>query len=70
VRARRRQAFGLRTIRGQFIVSLNDHPGVRRAFDGFAFEEDEATSTAGGGGASKRVGEVIITRRSKCGMSG
>jgi DNA adenine methylase len=58
-----RLALVLRTIRGDCIVSLNDHPGVRRAFDGVDFEEVETTYTVGGGGASKRVGEVIITRR-------
>jgi DNA adenine methylase len=58
-----RLALVLRTIKGQFLVSLNDHPGVRRAFDGFAFEEIETIYTLAGGGASKQVGEVIITKR-------
>ncbi|HEV2674243.1 MAG TPA: DNA adenine methylase [Aliidongia sp.] len=57
-----RLALVLRTIRGRFLVSLNDHPGVRRAFDGFAFEEIETTYTIGGNGSAKRVGELMITK--------
>jgi DNA adenine methylase len=28
----------LRTLKGRFILSLNDHPDVRRIFDGFTIE--------------------------------
>lgn len=33
----------LRTIRGRFILSLNDHPEVRRIFAGFEFREERVT---------------------------
>lgn len=50
----------LRGIRGRFILSLNDHPEVRRIFDGFDFRTEDLTYTiAGKGGTAAR--EVIIT---------
>lgn len=50
----------LRTIRGRFILSLNDHPEVRRIFDGFDFrEEDVAYSLSSNNGHTAR--ELIIT---------
>ena len=51
----------LRNLRGRFILSLNDHPDVRRIFAGFDFREEELTYTIGGSDKAKRVGEVIIT---------
>lgn len=51
----------LRGIRGRFILSLNDHPEVRRMFDGFAFREEAVTYTAGGGSKVMSAREVIIT---------
>ncbi len=48
----------LRGIRGQFVLSLNDHPEVRRIFARFAFREERLTYTVG---EAKSVGEVIIT---------
>ena len=50
----------LRPIRGRFILSLNDHPEVRRIFAGFDFREEELTYTVAGG-CGKRAREVIIT---------
>lgn len=50
----------LRALRGRFILSLNDHPDVRRIFDGFEFRTEELTYTVSGkGGTAAR--EVIIT---------
>lgn len=50
----------LRTIQGRFVLSLNDHPDVRRIFSGFDFREERLTYTvSGAGGVSAR--EVIIT---------
>lgn len=51
----------LRGIAGRFILSLNDHPDVRRIFAGFDFREEELTYTIGGGAKAKPVREVIIT---------
>lgn len=53
----------LRGARGQFILSINDHPTVREIFAGFEMKTVETTytlSTASAGGA-KRVGELIIS---------
>ncbi|AIT79090.1 DNA adenine methylase [Novosphingobium pentaromativorans] len=51
----------LRGIRGRFVLSLNDHPEVRRIFEGFEFREERLTYTVGGSDKAKAVGEVIIT---------
>lgn len=50
-------------IRGKFIMSLNDTPGVRSCFGQFALKAVETTytiSTATSGGA-KKAGELIIS---------
>lgn len=46
-------------IRGRFILSLNDHPEVRRTFARFAMEEVGTTYTTGM--QAKAVGELIIS---------
>jgi DNA adenine methylase len=51
----------LRGIKGRFILSLNDHPEVRRIFDGFAIEAVPVRYTVGGMAQSQVVGEVIIS---------
>lgn len=51
----------LRGIQGSFILSLNDHPDVRRIFAGFEIEGAEVRYTVGGMNKSKLAGEVIIT---------
>lgn len=51
----------LRGLRGRFVLSLNDHPEVRRIFAGFEFREERLSYTVGGGDKAKAVGEVIIT---------
>lgn len=51
----------LRGVKGRFMLSLNDHPEVRRIFAGFTFEEEEVTYTVGGMDKAKAVGEVIIS---------
>lgn len=50
----------LRTLKGRFILSLNDCPAVRRIFAGFKIEAVQTTYTLAGGKSAKRVGEVII----------
>lgn len=51
----------LRGIRGRFILSLNDHPEVRRIFDGFTIEGEQVRYQVGGMDKSKVFGEVIIS---------
>jgi DNA adenine methylase len=50
----------LRTLKGRAIVSLNDHPDIRRAFDGFHIETVDIKYTVGGGGREAARKEVII----------
>jgi len=57
-------ADALATLQGRFILSLNDVPKVRHIFRGFDIASVETTYTLAGGDNSKRVGEVIITRKS------
>ena len=49
----------LRTLQGKAIVSLGDHPDIRRCFDGYDIER---TALAHGlaGGDTKQAGELII----------
>jgi DNA adenine methylase len=53
----------LARIKGKFLLSINDHPEVRRIFKGFAFEEARTRYTIGGNATdkAKSVGELIIT---------
>ncbi|NLR72887.1 DNA adenine methylase [Novosphingobium sp. ERN07] len=51
----------LRGIRGRFILSLNDHPEVRRIFDGFTIDGEQVRYSVGGTQKSKIAGEVIIS---------
>ena len=54
-----RMADALRRIKGKAIVSLNDPPDIRRAFDGFEIDPCGITYTVGGGKGADRK-EVII----------
>jgi DNA adenine methylase len=53
----------LASIKGKFLLSINDHPEVRRIFSGFAFEEVRTRYTIGGNSTekAKSVGELIIS---------
>lgn len=51
----------LRGMRGRFILSLNDHPEVRRIFDGFMIDGEQVLYTIGGMNKAKLTGEVIIS---------
>lgn len=51
----------LRTLRGRFILSLNDHPEVRRIFAGFDFREEDVRYTIAGNDNGTIAGELIIT---------
>lgn len=37
-----------KTIDGSMLISINDHPGIRRVFDGLSFKELDITYTVGG----------------------
>lgn len=51
----------LRRIQGRFILSLNDHPEVRRIFAGFDFVEADVRYTLAGARKASIAGELIIT---------
>ncbi|MES2905058.1 MAG: DNA adenine methylase [Pseudomonadota bacterium] len=51
----------LRTLKGRFVLSLNDHPVVREIFGGFDFEEIGVTYTIGGMDKALKAGELIIS---------
>lgn len=51
----------LRSIRGQFLMSIKDVPEISEIFAGFDIEAVETTYTAGGGRKTKTAGELVIT---------
>jgi DNA adenine methylase len=53
----------LAKIKGRFLLSINNHPEVRRIFDGFTMEHVRTRYTIGGNGndKAKSVGELIIS---------
>ena len=53
----------LQAVQGSFILSLNDVPEVRELFSWATIDAVELSYQAGGGGNTKRVREVIISRR-------
>jgi DNA adenine methylase len=55
-----RLATQLANIKGSFLLSINDTPGVREVFAGFHFVEAETTYTIGAG-AAIRAAELIIS---------
>jgi DNA adenine methylase len=50
----------LARLKGKAIVSLNDHPDIRRAFAAFSMEDFEIDYTVGGGDKRATRREVII----------
>jgi DNA adenine methylase len=50
----------LRQIKGKAIVSLNDHPDIRRCFEGFGMESLSIDYTVGGGQNRAERQELII----------
>jgi len=57
-----RLAVMMRELQGKAILSINDHPDIRRVFDGFKMHEVQ-TTYSNGGADMRRVprGELIIT---------
>lgn len=60
-----RLAEQLRTLRGQFLLSLNDHPEVRSIFAGFTIDSVRTTYTVSGGRGASDAAEVLITAPSE-----
>ncbi|MGG5811491.1 DNA adenine methylase [Falsiroseomonas sp. CW058] len=53
----------LGTLKGQFLLSLNDRPEVRRIFEAFELEEVELHYAIAGGGRAPRAKELLISAR-------
>ncbi|MBH9537879.1 DNA adenine methylase [Novosphingopyxis sp. YJ-S2-01] len=51
----------LRARKGRFLLSINDHPEVRRIFGGFSIETMKARYTLAGMDKSKLFGELLIS---------
>jgi DNA adenine methylase len=50
----------MRQAKGRVIVSLNDHPDVRRCFEGFQMETLQIDYAVGGGATRAPRSELII----------
>lgn len=50
----------MRSLKGKAIISLNDHPDIRRVFGGFQMESVPIQYTVGGGGKGADRMELII----------
>ncbi len=53
-------AEAMRTCKGKAILSINDHPEIRRVFEGFWCEGLDITYTVGGAGQSADRRELVI----------
>jgi len=53
-------ATALRTLKGKALVSINDHPDIRRVFDGFHMESLDISYTVGGGDKAAARKELVI----------
>lgn len=47
-------------LKGRAILTINDHPDMRRIYAGFRTETMRTTYTVGGGAKAKPVGELLI----------
>lgn len=56
-----KMAKALASIDGKFILSLNDHPEVRRIFAGFAMVQVELLYSVGGGDHTTEARELVIS---------
>ncbi len=50
----------LRSIKGQFILTLNDHPFIRACFEGFKIGMAQTTYSVGGAAKQTKVKELLI----------
>ena len=53
----------LKSLKGAFILSLNDTPQVRQCFAGLPMQTASLTYTAGGMASHKQAKELIITSK-------
>ncbi|CAN5200434.1 DNA adenine methylase [soil metagenome] len=51
----------LRSLKGRFLLSLNDRPEVREIFAGFSLEEVETTYQIAGSGKLPKAAELILS---------
>ena len=51
----------LSKIQGKFILSINDHPEMRKAFNNFNIKQVSLLYTVGGQGKQKQGKELLIT---------
>jgi DNA adenine methylase len=56
-----RMASLMRTMKGKAMISINDHPDIRKAFDGLPFMELDIKYTLANAGESQTSGELVIT---------
>ena len=49
-----------RSMEGTIIISVNDHPEMRRVFDGLPMRSIPITYTVGGGGTAEETAELVI----------
>ncbi len=49
-----------RSMQGTIIISVNDHPEMRRVFDGLPMQSVPITYTVGGSGSAEETAELII----------
>lgn len=50
----------MRDMKGKAMLSINDHPDIRKCFEGFYIEEAPIKYTVGGGQGVDRI-ELIIS---------
>lgn len=50
----------MRSLKGKALLSINDHPDIRRAFDGFHMEQLDISYTVGGGAKAAERKELVI----------
>jgi DNA adenine methylase len=54
-------ARALKSLKGRFILTMNDSPATRKIYGCFDIEAVELTYMAGGAGKAKRAGEIIVS---------
>jgi DNA adenine methylase len=60
-----RMAAVLMSLKGRFILSINDVPQIRPTFEGFTLKPVRLSYTISGNTNSKAARELIITKRSQ-----
>jgi DNA adenine methylase len=50
----------MRSLQGRAVLSINDHPEIRRVFEGFAVIPLQIRYTVGREGRDQAAGELII----------